>query len=660
MAESAIKDDSEDAHPYSCDLVMKGGITSGVVYPGAIVELARDHRFHRIAGSSAGAIAAAITVAAEYGRQTTNPGAFDELDRIPAELAEDAHGATLLQRLFVPQPGTDEYFHHFFEQKALEAGAMKRFAKLRPSLWRHSRLLPESGVAIAATLVLPIVGLLWLALQPSAATAAFSALAVVAGGAVYTASRTVAGVKGMVRDSQQQLSDNMHGLVNGSSVGDQVGLTQWMHDKIEQVAGSHRWLGDGPLTYGDLAAADLQMVTLTTNLSQGSSDNFPFADETWAFRISDIEELFPSAVATLLRQRGAKATKESSKREQLEELGLLKLPPAQELPVLMGARVSLSFPILFSAVPLWRLVPVRTSTGWTMQYRKVWLSDGGICSNMPVHLFDRPLPSRPTYGISLASGATEELSNEHDPDGMKYGHRNVWRPIRTGAGANTPIGKIDTTTDLLGEVLNTMQNWSDSSATRALGVRDRICTIRLRPGEGGMNLDMGSETILGLRPRGKAAGEDLGWMVRGQAPENIDQVDLDQLDEAETQWARHRWSRLRSVVASLDDFRNEVEFGWNDSDGVPQAGPRSSAVTYPDLAAQAHEALYLPYRSKWNAAAGKDLHDAVEAYINVDFGSANKVSPPPRRPLRLSTRDEPTVVASPTAGVSDLASERTP
>ena len=52
----------------SCDIVMKGGITSGVVYPLALVELARKYRFCNIGGTSAGAIAAAAEASSEYGR----------------------------------------------------------------------------------------------------------------------------------------------------------------------------------------------------------------------------------------------------------------------------------------------------------------------------------------------------------------------------------------------------------------------------------------------------------------------------------------------------------------------------------------------------------------------------------------------------------------
>ena len=35
-----------------CDLVMKGGITSGVVYPPAICALAKEYRFKNIGGTS--------------------------------------------------------------------------------------------------------------------------------------------------------------------------------------------------------------------------------------------------------------------------------------------------------------------------------------------------------------------------------------------------------------------------------------------------------------------------------------------------------------------------------------------------------------------------------------------------------------------------------
>jgi len=54
----------------SLDLTMEGGTTSGVVYPLAVCELATKFRFRNVGGASAGAIAAALTAAAELGRSS--------------------------------------------------------------------------------------------------------------------------------------------------------------------------------------------------------------------------------------------------------------------------------------------------------------------------------------------------------------------------------------------------------------------------------------------------------------------------------------------------------------------------------------------------------------------------------------------------------------
>lgn len=81
-------DDEAFAHPVAvCDVVMKGGIASGVVYPLAIVELAKRFRFASVGGTSAGAHAAAAAAAAEYGRHVPGNG-FARLALAPAEIAK--------------------------------------------------------------------------------------------------------------------------------------------------------------------------------------------------------------------------------------------------------------------------------------------------------------------------------------------------------------------------------------------------------------------------------------------------------------------------------------------------------------------------------------------------------------------------------------------
>ena len=81
-----------------CDVIMKGGITSGVVYPSALVEFAHHYRLRGLGGASAGAIGAALGAAAEYGRRQ---GGFDVLSTIPDELSDGA-----LAKLFQPAQKT--------------------------------------------------------------------------------------------------------------------------------------------------------------------------------------------------------------------------------------------------------------------------------------------------------------------------------------------------------------------------------------------------------------------------------------------------------------------------------------------------------------------------------------------------------------------------
>jgi len=76
--------DVEEYFAHSCDLTMRGGVASAIVYPLAACGLAEHYVFRRIGGSSAGAVSAAATAAAELGRgapdpqpaQRTRPGAY--------------------------------------------------------------------------------------------------------------------------------------------------------------------------------------------------------------------------------------------------------------------------------------------------------------------------------------------------------------------------------------------------------------------------------------------------------------------------------------------------------------------------------------------------------------------------------------------------------
>ncbi|HSD00324.1 MAG TPA: patatin-like phospholipase family protein, partial [Casimicrobiaceae bacterium] len=97
-----------------CDLVMKGGITSGVVFPSAVARLSRQYRFRNIGGTSAGAIAAAATAAAEFRRSTDAlhaDYAFTRLGELARYLGERPDGkSSRLFRLFRPEAATRRHF----------------------------------------------------------------------------------------------------------------------------------------------------------------------------------------------------------------------------------------------------------------------------------------------------------------------------------------------------------------------------------------------------------------------------------------------------------------------------------------------------------------------------------------------------------------------
>jgi predicted acylesterase/phospholipase RssA len=73
-----------------------------------------------------------------------------------------------------------------------------------------------------------------------------------------------------------------------------------------------------------------------------------------------------------------------------------------DLPVIVATRMSLSFPLLFKSRALYaedyEIFRIVRGLGAKPErrIRRIWMSDGGISSNFPIHLFDAPLPTRPT------------------------------------------------------------------------------------------------------------------------------------------------------------------------------------------------------------------------------------------------------------------------
>ena len=112
--------------PGQCDVVLKGGITSGVVYPLTICKLATRYRLHSIGGTSAGAIAAVLAAAAEY-RRRHDPVAPASGFRALAELPGDI--STRLRTLFQPPSRRPT-----MARASPSSSSGTRFANFQPSL----------------------------------------------------------------------------------------------------------------------------------------------------------------------------------------------------------------------------------------------------------------------------------------------------------------------------------------------------------------------------------------------------------------------------------------------------------------------------------------------------------------------------------------------
>lgn len=198
-----------------CDLVMKGGITSGIVYPLAISEIAKAFRLRSIGGTSAGAIAAAAAAAAELGRQrfqagelSEDPQGFAEIERLPQHLcllAASGQGTKLLA-LFRPQSRLRGLFDTF---TAMLDARRKPLGLLRAVL-RHYGLAAVLGALLGGGPLWPLAfgdhgWLLWLWLLLSALVGALVAVAIC-----------------LLRQLGRELPANGFGLCSGMSSSDDI------------------------------------------------------------------------------------------------------------------------------------------------------------------------------------------------------------------------------------------------------------------------------------------------------------------------------------------------------------------------------------------------------------------------------------------------------
>jgi predicted acylesterase/phospholipase RssA len=558
-----------------CDIVMKGGITSGVTYPWAVCEIARTYRLHSIGGTSAGAIAAAAAAAAELGREAP-AGGFARLAELPDRLSAQLEGfeGPVLLNLFQAQDATRPVF------ALLLAALRNKGQRVRQILGIAATAIggfPGAGV-IGALPGLATLGLLLAAyathrgLGPGGVGTLALILGVVAALVLTAIGLLVAvGWFGLGRTALRVLPQNGFGLCSGFAPGapcpdgvdrgpdmqcDQAGspvpkpLTTWLADELDGLAGKTD--PAEPVTLGDLGSKGIRLQMFTTNLTTGTPYVIPFRTRIFFFHPNEFAGLFPPRVVDWMRQHGARPQDDRERALFEHMLPLLPLPEPANFPVVLAARLSLSFPILLSAIPMWAI-------DWTTgdQPQRCWFSDGGITSNFPIHFFDSPLPRWPTFGINL--GPMEKSSDDE--------RENIWAPNDNRSGIFPRWRTIETVPEFAHSILDTMQNWLDNAQSRVHGYRDRIVLIKHTAEEGGLNLNMPPPRIRRFSERGRLAGQLLAErFAQPWGPEN------------RLAWDNHRWIRYRSSMWLLEQLLSKVRAGYEDGGQGPGASPYERMV----------------------------------------------------------------------------------
>lgn len=509
--------------PPECDLVMKGGITSGIVYPYAIMELAGKYRFRSIGGTSAGAIAAAFTAAAEYARQSGDDAGFLRLKK-RAELLP-----SIMLSLFQPSRPLAGLMTYLM--RALPGGALGYVLWAPLTFWLSSLI----GLLIGG-------GLMWLLGGGWAGTVLGALLGLV----IALGLR----VGLMVKNG---LPKNGFGLCTGlTQPGSRVpALTDWIYESLQEIA-----FGDAkaarPLTFGDLWSAGqairpaqpvIELRAVTTDLSMGRPRSLPEMDEGFRFEPAAWARLFPASVMHYLLGLDSSKVDPAATDDTLP-----RFPGADDLPVIIAVRMSLSFPFLFTTVPtrfrdigLVKLAEDQKGTidpidipDPKVRMREVLFTDGGLVANFPIQFFDSLLPRRPTFALSL---------DNLDP-GMKPDKGRVYLPHEAWGGAFWVIDAIKDLGGFVGAIMQAPRGWQDQMMATMGAQRERVARVYLDPAtEGGLNLGMPAALSRKLMGYGQVAGRKI-----------VAEFDFDE----------HRWRRALVAYEKLERELQVTHETWTD------------------------------------------------------------------------------------------------
>jgi hypothetical protein len=586
-----------------CDVVMKGGVTSGVVYPTAICQLATAYILKNIGGTSVGAIAASVTAAAEYRRRLSGTGAgYAELAKLPGFLG----GKGNLQALFAADPQARTLLEIALIPIG-NASAVTKTLQLLLALFFRYVWIPVLTFAI-------ILGAFSWASSPLTpvafsrllfVSALFGIIASLIFVVIWFAYRVIAVLDrnsfGWCHGYSSAASAKLANVADVTTLeANQVPpLFNWLEAFIAQTAGRP---ASQPLTFGDLWSAphppwhtpdtdersiDFRMVT--TCLTLGRPLTLPFDPDNCIsqvsdtatdldddgkrrpsiyFRAEDLGHFFSTNVVDHMVQFGKQT-------DLVTDGTYYRFPAADKVPIVVGTRLSMSFPVLFCAIPLYAL----DATG---KMQRIWFSDGGLTSNFPIQFFDNPLTRWPTFAIDLLGGEPSSGTPQAGRSRMRFGQTADLAKYVPGAvflesaappGTVNPWDKIDRG-DARGKVLafassilDAARSWQDVTLGGLPGNASRIVAIRLTDDQGGLNLNMPPETIQTMTGLGTQAGDTLVNVFAAAGEPDA------------AGWQRHRWIRYRATMGAISRWLSGFKVGYQPFSEVPAQESYAQLIT---------------------------------------------------------------------------------
>jgi predicted acylesterase/phospholipase RssA len=397
-------------------------------------------------------------------------------------------------------------------------------------------------------------------------------------------------------------------------------LVEWLHEGIQKSAQLplHK-----PLTFGELWRApggpkdesgasleksiDLRMIT--TCLSQGRIYELPqkHSDTPIMFRLSELKDFFPESVIDHLRSSSsaldvyknefiARRFFERSLAEAKYQPGIvdklaecqkklqkifdelekpdskdIRVLPAAALPIVVAARMSMSCPILFQAVPFLGLNLDKNTED--MEIVRLWFSDGGIGSNFPIHIFDQAIPKWPTLGLKLLDVAPR--------NSIRPRKSSKPRPILTylpffhyaGSEDNLVFPNDDQAFSFAGKrqtlgtfiqfvfsIYASAKDGNDQSYLRMPDIRNRVVRVYMNNrSKNALNLKISPDVIKWL---GGTVGVQGG---RNAADAYLADLQDDKYRSVVNLWQDHRWVRMRMLIDGLRQYLSGAGHAINSS-----------------------------------------------------------------------------------------------